>query len=258
MDLGLDGKTALITGSTRGIGRAIAERLLEEGASVVVSGRDVDRLEATERELGARFPGERVASYGGDLTRPEDVEALVAEAISRWGRVDIAVANIGSGRGVPLEASDREEWLRVFDTNLFCGMELVREIAPKMQAQGSGAICLVASITGVEAVGAPLPYTASKAGVIAAGKALARQLADSNVRVNTVCPGNVLFPGSDWDAKMTANSEQVLSYVEENVPMKRFGQPEEIAACAAFLVSECASFMTGACVVVDGGQTHAF
>ena len=250
MELGLKGKVVLIAGSSRGIGKAIACKFLEEGCHVVLSGRDRESLESTVEEFRARFRKENVARFNGDLTRQNDCDRYVQVALSEWGRVDIAVANIGSGRGAPFEVSDRAEWLRVFEVNLFGGMDFVRHVIPVMKTQRSGAICLVASITGAEAIDAPIPYTSAKAGVIASGKALARYLGDFNIRVNVVSPGNVFFPGGDWENRLKKDEAQV--------PLKRFGNPEEIATCVVFLTSECASFVTGASLVIDGGQTRAF
>lgn len=258
MDLGLKGKAAVVTGSSRGLGKAIAHRFLQEGAYVAVSGRDPESLQKTVEELSAQFPAERIAWFNGDLTVGDGIQGFLDVALSRFGRIDIAVANIGSGRGVPFEDSDKAEWLRLFDTNLFSGMEFVRQVVPMMKSQGSGVICLISSVAGVEAIEAPIPYTSSKAGVIAAGKVLARYLAQSGIRVNVICPGNILFPGGDWDKKLKENRQRVNSYIESHVPLKRFGRPEEIASCVVFLASECASFVTGACLVADGGQTHTF
>lgn len=258
MDLELRDRVTVIAGSSRGIGKAIAHRFLQEGARVLISGRDPQTLQRTLEEFRAQFAADRVASYCGDLCQMEDIRAYLNTAIERWAAIDIAVANIGSGRGKPFEASNRAEWTRMFEVNLFGGMDFVHEVLPIMKAKGSGSICLIASIAGVEALEAPLTYTAAKAGVVAAGKSLARLMAEFKIRVNVVCPGNILFPGGDWDHKLKANPAEVEAYIKKEVPLKRFGTPEEIADCVAFLCSFRASFVTGACWVLDGGQTRVF
>jgi len=258
MNLGLEGKVAVVSGSSRGIGKATARTLLQEGASVLICGRNQESLLQTEGEFRSSFGAERIASFQGDLTEAQQVHDCVLQTTARFGRLDIAVANIGSGRGVPFEDADRAEWLRMFDLNLFSGMELVRQAGSVMQKQHAGAICLVSSIAGVEALPAPIPYTCAKASLLAAGKTLARSLAPHNVRVNVVCPGNILFPGGVWESRLKADQEGTKAYIESQVPMNRFGSAEEIASCIAFLVSDCASFVTGASLIADGGQTHVF
>src|SRR5436190_6060025 len=217
MNLGLQGRTAVISGSSRGIGKAAAKALLEEGASVLISGRNKESLLQTEEEFRSTFGAERIASLRGDLTQSEQVHDCVQKTIARFGRIDIAVANVGAGRGLPFEESDRTEWLRLFDLNLFAGMELVRHVGSVMQRQSSGVICLVSSIAGVEALPAPIPYSCAKAAVVAAGKTLARSLASHNIRVNVICPGNILFPGGTWESRIKTDQEGTKAYIESHV-----------------------------------------
>jgi 3-oxoacyl-[acyl-carrier protein] reductase len=166
------------------------------------------------------------------------------------------VANVGSGSGTAGWDVPEEEWLRVFQQNLFGAASIARAAIPALVRSARPSITLVASIAGVEAIRAPVPYSAAKAAVVSMGKALSWELGPRGIRMNVVAPGNVLFPGGTWDRKLNERRESIEEYVRQEVPLARFGRPEEIADTIVFLASERSRFTTGACVVVDGGQTR--
>jgi 3-oxoacyl-[acyl-carrier protein] reductase len=245
MDLGLRDKVVFVAGSSRGIGRGIAAVFLDEGARVVLTGRDATALSAAAAELG-KGRADHVMMIAGDLTQaPAAVEAQ-RRAMARWGTVDVLVCNIGSGtakNGWQIAAAD---WEPVFEINLWATVE----------AQG-GSIVLISSIAGLESLGAPIPYGAAKAALEHYSQDLARQVGRYGVRVNTVAPGNILFPGGSWQRKLDVNQGGVTAMISAEVPLARFGTPEEIGEAVAFVASARAAFITGACLVVDGGQTRA-
>jgi len=258
MDLGLNNKVAFVAGSSRGIGRAIVEVLAREGAKVVVTGRGAYDLDRAVTELRSQYGGDRVEGCVCDLRDRDVIAGTFTDIYARHGRLDIVVGNVGSGRGKPgYELSDGE-WEQFVEINLMSSIRVVREAVPYLRKSGGGSVVLTASIAGVETLGAPVAYEAAKAALIAAGKNLARDLARFSIRVNCVAPGNIMFPGSTWDLKLAQDKENVLNYLDAQVPMKRLGRPEEIADIVAFLASERASFVTGACIVADGGQTRGF
>jgi len=255
MDLLLNDRVVFVAGSSRGIGKGIASVLLEEGARVVVTGRDAGAVSTAAAELSAGRP-DRVLALSGDLTRPEVVREAHASVLARWGKVDCLVCNIGSGRapnGWQLKADD---WEPVFRINLWASIGLVEVFLPGMVEAHRGNIVFVSSIAGLESLGAPLPYGAAKAALEHYSKDLSRRVGKEGVRVNTVAPGNVLFPGGTWQKKRDADAAAVDSMIQAEVPLGRFGAPEEIGAVVAFLASDRALFITGACLVADGGQTR--
>ncbi len=254
MDLQLENQVALIAGSSRGIGRAIAFALLREGCRVCITGRDHSALNAASEELRAQF-GDRVLGVQGDLTQTPIIESALSEISREWGGPNILVANLGSGSGKPGWELPEDEWKRLFDLNFFGSVRLARATIPSM-LQSGGNILFIGSIVAVEATPAPLAYSAAKAALANYSKNLSRALAGHKIRVNCLAPGNVLFPGGSWERHLQNRKEEVENYISAEVPQKRFGKPEEIADFAAYLVSPVSGFATGGCYIMDGGQTR--
>lgn len=244
MNLGLEGRRALVTGSSRGIGRSIAETLEREGCAVTLTGRN-----RPENLLV------RGSFFQGDLTVAAVREEL-AVSVERMG-LDVLVLNLGSGRSKRPLAEDEAEWHRMLSLNLDSAASLFRRLVPALE-KSRGCALFVSSIAGLEASGAPTSYTAAKAALNAFAKAASRELGPRGVRVNIVCPGNILFPGSSWEVRLAADRVGVEEMLRREVPLGRWGRPEEIADAVAFLCSERAAFVTGATIVADGGQTRGF
>ncbi len=249
MDLALANKAAIVTGGSRGIGRAIALALADEGCRVAVCARGEEALRQVEAELRAR--GVDALAVVADVTHADDVERVVAETVARFGRLDILVNNAG---GRSREDTD-EAWTAVYESNVLAAVRASRAAVPHMRATGGGSIVHIASIYGRES-GGPTAYNAMKSAMIAHAKALALELAPA-IRVNSVAPGSVAFPGGSWGRRLEEDPEGMRRFVEQNIPMGRFGAPEEIAGVVVFLCSERASWVTGACINVDGGQSRS-
>ena len=257
MELGFEDQVAFIAGSSRGIGFAIARAFLLEGAKVVLTGRDAQALEAAERVLIAEAEAERVYSISGDMTRVEEIEQAIEKTMGTFGRLDHVVPNVGSGRARGGWDLKREDWQTAMEGNLYGSTALVRSALPHLIAARDGTITFIASIAGCEAINAPVTYSAAKAAVLSAMKNLSRLVGADGIRVNAVTPGNVLFPGGSWERNLAERREFFENYINSEVPLKRFGRPEEIADAVVFLASKRSSFITGACLVVDGGQTRS-
>ena len=258
MDLKLKDKVILITGSSRGIGKAIALSFLTEGAKVIITGRDENSLNNTYSELSNQYSKDYIHSYRGDMTQIADITNCLDSGVKKFGKIDILVANIGTGKSKPGLEADRREWERIFNLNIMGSINAVRAIVPIMKKNSSGNIIFISSIAGREALGAPITYSVAKASLISLSKNLAHLLAKDNIRVNVVAPGNIIFKGGRWEEIIKEKPNIIEDYIKKSVPMRRFGKPEEIADAVVFLASERASFITGACLVVDGGETRAF
>lgn len=244
------GKTALVTGSSRGIGRAIASLLHAGGCRVVLNARDAAALEMAASSL----PG--VLSVPGDVTHPGEAQRVVAEAVAALGKLDILVCNVGSGKSVPPGDETPEEWQRVFALNLWSTTNCV-EAARGALAASRGAIICISSICGLEVIpGAPLTYSAAKAALHAYVRGIARPLGTQGVRINAVAPGNILSEDSVWARRMAEDPGAVQQMLGREVALARLGTPQEVAELVAFLASSRAGFATGGIWQLDGGQVH--
>lgn len=258
MELGLAGKVVFVAGSTRGIGFGIARAFLAEGAVVAITGRSEGSLNAAKTELTASFPGARLAVIAADMADGAAIKAALDQTEAELGPIDAVVGNVGSGTGPTGYDLSKDQWRAGLDLNLGASVLLASAVLPRFVARKQGALTFISSIVGKEAVGGPLPYVAAKAGLQAAAQTYARQVGPSGVRVNVVAPGNVLFPGGSWEKKLAERRSFFEDYIAKEVPLGRFGTPQEIADMVVFLASERAAFITGAVMVVDGGQTRSF
>ena len=254
MDLGLTGKVALVTGSSRGIGRGIATRLLEEGVDVVFCARGEEALD--EAVTAVSGPG-RAYGIVADVTTPEGAVAVVDGAVQVFGGLDIVVNNVGGSGARTIDDLDVADLDDVLGRNLVPALAVSRAALPELRKRGGGVIALIASIWGREGGGSP-SYNVAKAAEISLAKAMASDLAKDEIRVFSVAPGSTLFPGGSWERRVRDDPAGMAAFVERELPWGRLGTVDEVADVVAFLVSPRASWVVGTCVVVDGGQSRSF
>src|SRR3990167_3909640 len=258
MDLKLKNKVAFIAGSSRGIGQGIAAAFLEEGCKTVITGRDKLALNRAKEIFEEKFGDEKVMAIGVDLSKEADLKKALNDTIEKWGQLDCIVISIGSGKSTSGWVINNEEWNRVLDLNVGTSVRIATAALSFIKKTKIGSIVFIASIAGLETTQAPLAYSAAKAALVNYASNLSRLVAEYGIRVNCVAPGNILFPGGSWESHIQQREKEVNAYIRNEVPQNRFGTVEEIADVVTFLSSERASFVTGACWVVDGGQTRTF
>ena len=251
MDLGLRGKVALVTGGTRGLGRATALRLADEGCDVGICGRTAETLERTGAALQGK--GVRAHAVAADVAAPGETERFVEACAAALGGVDLLVANVGGSAGEGLLESTAEDWLRTFDLNLFHAVRAIRAAVPSMRERGGGSAVIIASISGWKP-GPRAQYGATKAAEIFLAGALAWELAPLRIRVNAVSPGSILFPGGGWERFRASDPERFAAFAGREFPWGRLGTAEEVADVVTFLLSERARWINVANIPVDGAQ----
>ena len=254
MDLGLHGRRALITGGSRGIGFAVADALAADGTAVGLVARDAAGLAAAAERLAPR--GVPVATAVADVTDTPALKRAVDDIAAALGGLDHLVANAGGtvGRGNLTSAGDGD-FTATYALNAGHAAELIRAGLAHLQAAGGGAVVIVSSITGLR----PAPrtaYAAAKAAEIHLAATAAQELAPAGIRVNAVSPGSIMFPGGGWDTFRQEHPEDFAAFLASQFPFGRLGRPEEVADVVTFLLSARASWITGANIVVDGGQLY--
>ena len=257
MDLQLTNKIAIVTGSTRGLGFATATALLEEGCNVTICARGEEGLAEAMAKLRA-MPGgtERVLALQADVATEKGVADVILRTVETFGGLDILVNNVGLAKGGDIVQTQDAEWHEALDQTLFPAIRMSRMAIPHLRNRGGGAIVMIASIWGRES-GGRMTYNAVKAAEISLAKAMAQQLARDNIRVNSVAPGSIRFPGGSWDRRVQDDPDGMAEFVRRELPFGRFGRPEEVGAVVAFLASPRASWISGASVPVDGCQSRS-
>jgi 3-oxoacyl-[acyl-carrier protein] reductase len=249
VDLGIAGRVALVTASTRGIGLAIAQALASEGARVAIAARTETDVKRTAESLGG-------LGIAVDLMAEDGPRRAVEETVNRLGPIDILVNNLGLRAGNTWSDTGAKEFETAFEGNVTVSVRMSQLVLPGMLRRGWGRVVAITSVWGRETGGAPA-YNAAKAAEISFVKSLAREVAAKGVTVNAVAPGSILWPGGGWDRRQQADPEGIAEFVRRDMPLGRFGTVEEVASVVAFVCSMQASLVNGAVIAVDGGQSRS-
>jgi 3-oxoacyl-[acyl-carrier protein] reductase len=245
VDMDLKEKVAVVTGSSKGIGRAIVLELAKRGAKVVVSGRDPGRIGSVQKEI--EQAGAEVVAISGDVSNPEEASGLINKTLEKWGQIDILVNNAGINRDNLIMRMSAEDWNAVIQTNLTGTFNCIKGVTRQMMKQKSGSIINITSVVGIMGNAGQANYAASKAGIIGLTKSVARELASRSIRCNAVAPGYI---GTEMTDRL---DEKIKENLKQQIPLGRIGSVEEVAKVVAFLASDNASYITGQVINVDGG-----
>ena len=250
MDLHLRGKNILITGGSKGIGKAIASAFLLEGANVTIAARNVDFLEKTQEDLGGK-----VSLIQADITVKSEREKLVQLFIEKNGTIDVLVNNAGGSNGSTVTETELDLFYEAMELNYFSAVHLSQLAVEEMKKNRSGSIINITSIYGRES-GGKVTYNNAKSALISFTKSLADEVISEGIRVNSVAPGSILHETGNWIKRLEEDPERIREFVKNEIPAGRFGTPEEIANVVTFLASDRASWIVGASINVDGGQSR--
>jgi len=257
VELGLAGKRVVVTASSAGIGKAIAESFLKERASVFLNGRDAEKLQKVVIEYRELFGKNNVSGFCGDVTKEDTLLSWRETIKAQTDAIDVLAVNLGSGKPISNSRLDDYEWERLLEVNLLSAVRCVRVFQPMLEKGKNASIIFISSIAACERGTAPYGYAAAKNGIRSLSKYLSGDYAKYGIRVNCILPGNVYFQGGRWEELKKEKGLEIDKFIEDNVPLNRFAKPEEIGDTAAFLASERSLFTTGAEIVIDGGQRRS-
>ena len=249
MELNLKNKIIVISGSSKGIGKSIAEILLHEGCKVVINGRNKLNLLKTKNELSKI--SKNIISIDGDVSKNATINKIKKITIKKWGKIDGIVANASS-----LENTKNKDSAFLIKYNFEIVYNFVNNLIPSMK-KNDASIVIIGSKAGLEDIGAPFYYTVFKSTLSSYVKSMSRKLSEKNIRINLVSPGNILFKNGNWEKKLNTNKSKINRMIKKNVPLKKFGKPQDVSIIVSVLLSNKTGFITGSNFVIDGGQTRS-